>query len=126
MMGIGWFLGGLLVGAKGKDILGSKEAKKVYSKVISYGLDAKDCVMESADTFRENWDDVYAEAKDMKEERDRERDAEKEEIIEDTSVEPAKKEPVAKKTTTKRSTSKKSAASTKSSTRGTGRTKKNS
>ena len=126
MIGIGWFLGGLLVGAKGKDIFGSKEAKKVYSKVISYGLDAKDCVMETADTLRENWDDVYADAKDMKDERDKEREAEKEEIIEDTSVEPEKKEAAGTKTATKRSTAKKSAGSSKSSTRGTGRTKKNS
>jgi hypothetical protein len=124
MVGIGWFLGGLLVGAKGKDIFGSKEAKKVYSKVVSYGLDAKDCVMETADTLRENWDDVYADAKDMKEERDREKDTEKEEIIEDTSDESEEEEVVEKKTTTKRSTSKKGTASSKVSTKSVGRSKK--
>ncbi|MCR5099454.1 MAG: DUF6110 family protein [Lachnospiraceae bacterium] len=126
MLGIGWFLGGLLVGAKGKDIFGSKEAKKVYSKVISYGLDAKDCVMETADTLRENWDDVYADAKDMKDERDKEKDAEKEEIIEDTSDKTEKEEAAEKKTAAKRSTAKKSATASKSTTRGAGRAKKNS
>ncbi len=94
MVGIGWFLGGLLVGAKGKDIFGSKRAKKVYSKVISYGLDAKDCVMETADALRENWDDVYADAKDMKEERDKEKGVDKKEIIEDTSEKPEKEEAI--------------------------------
>ena len=85
-MALGWFIGGTLFGALGLKALASKDAKKVYSKVISYGLDAKDCVMETADSVKEGWDDVYADARDMKAERDAEREEDAAvEIIEDES-----------------------------------------
>ncbi len=110
MTGLCLFLGGVLCGSAGFKVLKSKGAKKTYSKVISYGLDAKDCIMETADNVKEAWDDVYAEAKDLKAERDAEKE-EDYEIIEDTSEEveeekPAPK-PAAKKTTTRKATTKK-------------------
>ena len=98
-MALGWFLGGALFGSVGIKALGSKEAKKVYSKVISYGLEAKDCVMETADGIKEGWDDVYADAQDMRAERDAEREDESlAETIEDESGD-EKKKAVKKKTT---------------------------
>ena len=107
MTGIGLFIGGVLFGSVGVKALKSKEAKKTYSKVISYGLDAKDCIMETADSVKEGWDDVYADAKDMKSQRDAEKEEEYE-IIEDASEEVAK--PAPKKTTTKKTTAKKTTA----------------
>ena len=114
-MSLGWFLGGTLFGSVGLKALGSKDAKKVYSKVISYGLDAKDSIMETADGLKEGWDDVYAEAKELKADRDAEKDSEAE-IIEDTSSEKTAaatkstqaKSTAAKKTTTRKTTAKKS------------------
>ena len=117
MAGLGVFIGGVLCGSVGLKVLKSKEAKKTYSKVISYGLDAKDYVMETADSVKEGWDDVYAEAKDLKSARDAEKEAEAEEIIEDAS-EPAKKpatKTAAKKAPAKKTTTRK--ASTKSTTK---------
>ncbi len=113
MAGLGLFIGGVLCGSVGLKALKSKEAKKTYSKIISYGLDAKDYVMETADNVKEGWDDVYADAKDLKQARDEEKAAEAEQIIEDASedTKPAKttKKTTAKKTATK-TTAKKSAA----------------
>lgn len=103
MTGLGLFIGGVLCGSVGLKALKSKEAKKTYSKVISYGLDAKDYVMETADSVKEGWDDVYADAKDLKKARDEEKEAEEEGVIEDTSEDSSN----AKKTASKKSTSKK-------------------
>ncbi len=105
-MALGWFIGGALFGSLGIKALASKEAKKVYTKALSYGLDAKDCIMETADTLKENLDDVYADAKEMKAARDAEVKAEAEDadIIEDES----EKEPVKviRKTSAKKTTKK--------------------
>ena len=108
MAGLGFFLGGVLFGSAGFKILKSKEAKKTYSKVISYGLDAKDCIMETADSVKEGWDDVYADAKDMKSQRDAEKEEAVEEIIEDASEEV--KKPAPKKATTRKAAPKKASA----------------
>ena len=115
MSGIGMFIGGLLCGSVGFKVLKSKSAKKTYSKVISYGLDAKDAVMETADSVKEGWEDIYADAKDLKQARDEEKAADEvEEIIEDTSEDedeaPAPKKTTAKKTTTKKTSTKKAPA----------------
>ena len=124
MIGIGWFLGGLLVGAKGKDIFGSKDAKKIYSKVLSYGLDAKDCILETTDSLRENLEDVYAEAKEMQGTRAEQKEMDNEAaIIEDTADEdddPVKEEGTAKQ----RHTSKKTAVKKTATGKKPGRTKK--
>ncbi len=109
MTGLGLFIGGVLCGSVGFKALKSKEAKKTYSKVISYGLDAKDYVMETADSVKEGWDDVYSDAKDLKRARDEEKEAE-EEIIEDTSEKKPARKTAAKKTSTKKTTTRKTAA----------------
>ncbi len=125
MIGIGWFLGGLLVGAKGKEIFGSKDAKKVYSKVLSYGLDAKDCILETTDSLKENLEDVYAEAKEMQGTRAEQKEKEKEAAIiddaaDDEDDDPAKEEDTEKQRHTPQKTTAKKAATGKKS----GRSKK--
>lgn len=66
---IGLFVGGVLFGTAGVKILGSKDAKKVYTNCTAAVLRAKDCVMNTVTTVQENAEDVLAEAKQMNEER---------------------------------------------------------
>lgn len=83
------FAAGVLFGTAGLKILGSKDAKTVYSHTTAAALRAKDCVMKSVTTVRENAEDVYAEAKAINQRRDQEAaDA----VVEDASAEEAKAE----------------------------------
>jgi hypothetical protein len=70
------FAGGVLFGTAGMKILGSKDAKKVYTETAAAALRAKDCVMETADRVRENADDILADAKEINEKRAAEAEAE--------------------------------------------------
>ena len=72
----GLFLGGVLFGTAGVKLLSSKDAKKVYTNVTAAVLRGKDCVMETATRIQENAEDIYAEAKQINEDR-------AEEVIED-------------------------------------------
>ncbi len=63
------FAGGVLFGTAGMKILGSKDAKKVYTETAAAALRAKDCVMETVTTIRENCDDILADAKEINERR---------------------------------------------------------
>lgn len=75
----GIFAAGVLFGTAGIKILSSRDAKKVYTSCTAAVLRAKDCVMKTAATIQENAEDIYAEAKQINEDR-----AEKEaEITED-------------------------------------------
>ena len=75
----GLFAGGVLFGTAGIKILSSKDAKKVYAHTTAAALRAKDCIMTTVTTIRENADDVLADAKEINAKR-----AEAEaEIIED-------------------------------------------
>lgn len=76
------FAGGILFGTAGIKILGSKDAKKVYTNVTAAGLRAKDSVMETVSTVKENAQDILADAKAINDERAA---AEEAEIIEDAS-----------------------------------------
>ena len=58
---IGLFAGSVLFGTAGIKILGSKDAKKVYTGVTAAVLRAKDCVMETVTNIRENCDDAVIE-----------------------------------------------------------------
>ena len=69
MKHLGLFAAGVLFGTAGLKILGSKDAKKVYSHTTAAVLRAKDCVMKAATTVREGAEDVYADAKDINEAR---------------------------------------------------------
>lgn len=89
MKKIAMFAAGVLFGTAGLKILGSKDAKTVYSHTTAAALRAKDCVMKSVTTVRENAEDVYAEAKAINQRRDQEAaDA----VVEGASAEEAKAE----------------------------------
>lgn len=83
----GIFAAGVLFGTAGVKVLGSKDAKKVYTNCTAAALRAKDCVMKTATTIQENAEDIYAEAQQINEER-----ATKEEIFEDEAEETATEE----------------------------------
>lgn len=63
------FAGGVLFGTAGVQILGSKDAKNVYTQATAAVLRAKDSVMTTVTTIRENGDDILADAKAINEER---------------------------------------------------------
>lgn len=74
------FAGGILFGTAGLQILGSRDAKKVYAYATAAVLRAKESVMTAVTAVREGAEDVYADAKDMNERR-----AAAAEVIEDTA-----------------------------------------
>lgn len=76
---LGLFAGGVLFGTAGVKILSSKDAKKAYTHATAAVLRAKECVMTTATTIKENCDDVLADAKEINEQR-----AEAE-VVEDTA-----------------------------------------
>lgn len=76
----GMFALGTLFGTAGIKVLSSKDAKKVYAHTTAAALRAKDSVMETVTTVKENAEDIYAEAKEINAQREKE-DAE--EVIED-------------------------------------------
>ena len=65
----GIFAAGVLFGTAGVKVLGSKDAKKVYTNCTAAALRAKDCVMKTATTIQENAEDIYAEAQQINEDR---------------------------------------------------------
>ncbi|MCR4645619.1 MAG: DUF6110 family protein [Oscillospiraceae bacterium] len=82
---IGLFAGGVLFGTAGIKILSSKDAKKCYANVTAAALRAKDSVMETVTSVRENCGDIFAEAKEINARRDADEDA----VIEDASEDAA-------------------------------------
>ena len=72
------FIGGVVFGTAGIKLLASQDAKKVYTQTTAAVLRAKDCVMATADTIRENVEDVLTDAKAINEKR-----AEETVVIED-------------------------------------------
>lgn len=78
----GLFAAGVLFGTAGIKVLSSKDAKKVYTHTTAAVLRAKDSVMETVTTVRENAEDIYADAKAINQQRaQQEADA----VIEDAS-----------------------------------------
>ncbi len=73
---------GTLFGTAGIKVLSSKDAKKVYAHTTAAALRAKESVMTTVTTVRENAEDIYAEAKDINATREKEN---AEEVIEDTA-----------------------------------------
>ena len=63
------FAGGVLFGTAGIAILSSKDAKKAYTHCTAAVLRGKDSVVKKACTVRENCGDIYADAKDINEDR---------------------------------------------------------
>ena len=66
---LGLFAGGVLFGTAGIRILSSKDAKKCYTNVTAAVLRAKDSVMKTVTTVRENCDDILCDAKAINAER---------------------------------------------------------
>ena len=83
---IGLFAAGVLFGTAGIRLLTSKDAKKVYTHATAAVLRAKEDVMTTVTNVRENCNDILADAKAINEQ------AEKAEVIEDTSCECAEAE----------------------------------
>lgn len=65
----GMFAGGVLFGTAGIKLLSSKDAKNLYTHCTAGVLRAKDSVMKTANTIQENCGDIYANAKDINDER---------------------------------------------------------
>ena len=86
---IGLFAAGVLFGTAGIRLLTSKDAKKVYTHATAAVLRAKEDVMTTVTNVRENCNDILADAKAINEQR---AEAEKAEVIEDTSCECAEAE----------------------------------
>ena len=89
MKKFGLFAAGVLFGTAGIKMLSSKDAKKVYTHTTAAVLRAKDSVMETVTTVRENAEDIYADAKAINEQRVEEAAAA---VVEDTSKEEASAE----------------------------------
>ena len=68
----GLFAGGLLFGTAGLRILGSREAKKVYTYATAAVLRAKDDVMTAVSNVREGASDILADAKELNAKRNAE------------------------------------------------------
>ncbi len=66
----GIFAAGVLFGTAGIRILASKDARKVYTQCTAAVLRAKECVMKTATSIQENAEDIYAEAKQINEDRE--------------------------------------------------------
>ncbi len=79
---LGIFAAGLLFGTAGIKVLSSKDAKNVYAHTTAAVLRAKESVMKTVTTVKENAGDILSDAKEINEQRkEKENDA----IVEDTS-----------------------------------------
>lgn len=74
------FVGGVLFGSAGFKLLGSKDARKVYTHATAAALRCKESVMTTVTQVQEAADDILADAKDINEAR-----AQAEETVEDTA-----------------------------------------
>jgi hypothetical protein len=72
---IALFVGGTLFGSAGFKILGSKDAKKVYTHATAAVLRCRDQVMRDVETVQENCSDILADAKAINEARAAEAEA---------------------------------------------------
>ena len=66
---VAMFLGGALFGTAGLKILGSRDAKKVYTHVTAAVLRCKDQIVRDVETIQENCSDILADAKAINEAR---------------------------------------------------------
>ena len=64
---IALFVGGTLFGSYGFKLLGSKDAKKVYTHTTAAVLRCKDQVMRDVESMQENCSDILADAKAINE-----------------------------------------------------------
>jgi len=76
------FVGGTLFGSYGFRILGSADAKRLYTHTTAAVLRCKDQVMRDVETVQENCSDILADAKAINEARAAQQERE---YIEDTA-----------------------------------------
>ena len=86
MKKLAMFAAGVLFGTAGIKLLSSKDAKKAYTHTTAAVLRAKDSVMKTVTTARENVEDIYSDAKAINEQR---AEDEASAVVEDTSEEEA-------------------------------------
>ena len=86
MKKLAMFAAGVLFGTAGIKLLSSKDAKKAYTHTTAAVLRAKDSVMKTVTTARENVEDIYSDAKAINEQRAEDEAAA---IVEDTSEDEA-------------------------------------
>ncbi len=72
---LGAVAGGFLLGTCGVKILGSRDAKKLYTHCTAAVLRMKDEVVKDYTTIKENAEDIVAAANDINDERRREEEA---------------------------------------------------
>lgn len=83
----GVFAAGVLFGTAGVKILASDDAKKLYTNCTAVVLRAKECILKTAATVQENAEDIYAEAKQINEDRAAQAEEFEDEAVEDESFE---------------------------------------
>lgn len=83
----GVFAAGVLFGTAGVKILASDDAKKLYTSCTAAVLRAKECILKTAATVQENAEDIYAEAKQINEDRAAQAEEFEDEAVEDESFE---------------------------------------
>lgn len=83
----GVFAAGVLFGTAGVKILASDDAKKLYTNCTAAVLRAKECILKTAATVQENAEDIYAEAKQINEDRAAQAEELEDEAVEDESFE---------------------------------------
>ena len=91
----GVFAAGVLFGTAGIKLLSSKDAKKLYTNCTAAVLRAKKVVMDTVTTIQENAEDIYADAKQINEDRAVAEEAVEdvvEETVEETAEEAVKAE----------------------------------
>lgn len=81
---IALFVGGALFGSAGLKILGSKDARKVYTQVTAAALRCKDEVMKNVECVQEGCSDILADAKAINAGREEKEAAA---VIEDSAAE---------------------------------------
>ncbi len=79
---LGLFVGGVLFGTAGIQVLTSRDAKKEYIHTTAAALLSRESVMTTVTKLKEDADDILADAKELNDMR-----IVAEEIIEDTSAE---------------------------------------
>ena len=82
MKKLGLFAAGVLFGTAGIKLLGSKDAKKVYTQTTAAVLRMKDSTMETVNKVQEQAGDILADAKAINEARAAKAEAE---VIEDAA-----------------------------------------
>ncbi len=88
LAGLGIFAGGVLFGTAGVKLLSSKEAKKCYTHITAAVLRARDSVLKTATSVRENCGDIVSDAKAINEKKAAAKAAEEDRVIEDAAVLP--------------------------------------